>query len=352
MLLNPNGNLSFINPNSLMINESYRKIRKFLLNNVNTIIKLPDSIFETATVETMIIFISKGTKKEIVLGAYFNNSDKINFNSLHFNEFKRVDWENDIDSRFNIFSNPETLRLITKIEYDSNKLEDYVFTSLGITPYDKYKGHSEDLIKKRGFHSLKKESDEYVPLISGKNISKYTLTNDIKEYLKYGDWLGAPREKKFFTNPKIIVRQILGSKNLDLICAYSEDLIFFTQIGFSLISKNNNIDELKFILGLLNSRLLSFYHKHKFLDIEKIIFQKILIANCKKLPIKKTNVVMRNKIISLVNSILNSEKNELKFKEEIDNIVYKIYELNYEEVKIIDSEFNLTKEEYMLIPVK
>ena len=351
LLLNSNGNLSFINPNSLMINESYRKIRKFLVNDVNKIIKLPDSIFETASVETMIIIISKKTKREFVYGAYFNNDDKINFNNLCFNEFKRLDWVNDIDSRFNIFSNSKTLKLIAKLEHNSDRLEEYVSSSLGITPYDKYKGHTENLIKKREFHSEKKESEEYVPLISGKNIRKYVLTKDIKEYLKYGDWLGAPREKKFFTSPKIIVRQILGNKNLDLISAYSEDSIFFTQIGFSLISKNSDINELKYILGLLNSKLLSFYHKNKFLDIQKIVFQKILIANCKKLPIKKANVITRNKIILLVNSILNSKNHDFRLEQQIDNLVYKLYDLNFEEVKIIDPECNLKEEEYMSISI-
>ena len=50
-------------------------------------------------------------------------------------------------------------------------------------------------------------------------------------------------------------------------------------LGFSLISETDNTDKLKFILGLLNSSLINFYHKNKFLDTEKVIFQKILIAN-------------------------------------------------------------------------
>jgi hypothetical protein len=40
------------------------------------------------------------------------------------------------------------------------------------------------------------------------------------------------------------------------------------------ISKTNNSSELKYLLAVINSKLLSFYHKSKFLDIEKILFQK------------------------------------------------------------------------------
>ena len=59
------------------------------------------------------------------------------------------------------------------------------------------KGHSQELIKSRGFHSDIKESDAYKPLISGGNIKRYFVSGEIKEYIKYGKWLG-PRNERFF----------------------------------------------------------------------------------------------------------------------------------------------------------
>lgn len=53
--------------------------------------------------------------------------------------------ENNI--RFNIFSNQATLLLLSKIESRANELGAYVQISLGITPYDKYKGHDSTMIK-------------------------------------------------------------------------------------------------------------------------------------------------------------------------------------------------------------
>ena len=57
----------------------------------------------------MIIFTSKKANCNNIQGAYFNNNDKINFNSLNFNIFFRENWKNDKENRFNIFSNPKTL---------------------------------------------------------------------------------------------------------------------------------------------------------------------------------------------------------------------------------------------------
>ncbi|HVX00909.1 MAG TPA: TaqI-like C-terminal specificity domain-containing protein, partial [Candidatus Babeliaceae bacterium] len=170
----------------------------------------------------------------------------------------------------------------------------------GITPYDSYKGHTKELIESRAFHSDTKASPEYVPLISGKNINPYFISEDVKEYLKYGNWLGAAREQKFFEQPKIIVRQILSGPDLRIIAGYSESPHYFTQIGFSLISKTQDINLLKYLTAILNSKLMSYYHKEKYLDKEKTVFQKILIANCKLFPIQ---VPMYLELAFLVDSI-------------------------------------------------
>lgn len=348
-LLKLNGNLCYINPNSILINQSYKKIRKFIIDDVDKIIKLPDSVFTTASVETIILILNNNSKKKYVEGAFFLNNQKIDFNNLNYNLFERNEWKNDIDFRFNIFGNSEIQGLLSKIEFNTEKLEKFVFSSLGITPYDKAKGHSESLIKNRGFHSDQKVSNDYVPLISGKNIEKYFIKNEIKEYLKYGDWLGAPRDVKFFTNPKIIVRQILGGNDHKIIATYTSEPKYFTQIGFSLISKTQNSEELKYIVAILNSRLLTFYHKNKFLDIEKILFQKILIVNCKQLPIKDINHDKQIPFIKLVEQILENKKQNLDtsaLENEIDIMVYKLYELTYDEVLVVDPEFSLSEEEY------
>lgn len=340
-ILNQNGILVYINPNSILINESYKKIRKHIVDGIERIIKLPDSVFDSATVETIILLSTKKSSSDNILGVCFANDDKIDFAKLSFNTFSRTEWKADEDSRFNIFSDSNENSLIKKIQTGSFPLENYVFTSLGITPYDKYKGHTEKLIRNREFHSPSKLTNKYVPLISGKNIHPYYISNEIDEYLKYGDWLGAPRDKKFFENPKIIVRQIVAGKELKIVAGYSEKPRYFTQIGFSLISKNDNKDELKFILGLLNSLLISYYHKYKFLDIEKVVFQKILIANCKKLPIKKPE--SQKSFVNLVDKILavkskNPETDTSALEKQIDELVYKLYDLTEEEIKIVEHQ--------------
>ena len=53
-----------------------------------------------------------------------------------------------------------------------------------------------------------------------------------------------------------------------------------------------------------------------YLDLEKDLFQKILIANCKKFPVKKAEKDQQVEIINLVDKILVSNENhdEIKVK--------------------------------------
>jgi hypothetical protein len=344
-ILNESGKLCFINPNSILVNESYKKIRKLLVGGVDKIIKLPDSVFEAAVVETIILITSKISNNKI-LGLYFENDDEIDFNNLVFKYFNRSDWKSDPDSRFNIFVDQRTTKLLLKIENAAKPLGNFVHTSLGITPYDKYKGHSKGLIAKREFHSKTKLTAQYVPLITGKNIHHYYISDEIDEYLKYGDWLGAPRQKRFFESSKIIVRQILSGEDLRIVAGYSEKSHYFTQIGFSLLSRSGDNNQLKFILCLLNSPLMSYYHKNKFLDIEKIVFQKILIANCKLFPIKEIEnyepyVRLVDKIL-LITETENYQQNSSNVKQiqkygsQINQMVYDLYGLTPEEIAVVE----------------
>lgn len=337
LLLNNKGVLSYIIPNSLLVNDSYAKIREHIIDELIQVIKLPDSIFEKAIVETIIILLSKKNNNELIDAIYYKNDAKTDLSNIHFNKHSRKEWKIDKLVRFNIFSNTTESQILSKIEKNTTILSEVTEFSLGITPYDRIKGHTQDQIRNRVFHSEKKISNEYVPLISGKNIKKYHIIGKVNEYLKYGEWLGAPRNPKFFRNPKIIVRQILDGSNLSIIAGYSEDEIYFTQIGFSIISRDDTEIKLKYILSLLNSKTLSFYHKYKFLDIEKNVFPKILIANCKKFPVAinlNANIILPQlvnfisyiyyvdyKIVEIIdnNHIANF------FEEVIDAIVFEIY---------------------------
>lgn len=336
-LTNSNGNLCYINPNSLLINSSYKKVRKLLINNINKIIKLPDNVFINATVETMIFSAIKGKTSEYIWGAFYKNNEKIDFDKLNFRSFQVSNWLKDNSLRFNIFISQSIFDILHKIEKASEeKLQTFFDFSLGITPYDKYKGHSKKLIETKGFHSKTKIDLTYVPLISGNNVTKYYVSDNIEEFLKYGNWLGAPRQRKFFTSPRVIVRQIISGNPPSIYAGFTEKELYHTQIAFSIIQKAGGKYSPKLLCAFLNSTLMSFYHKYKFTDPEKNTFQKILIENCKELPIKTeihpsiicTVERLVDYILFLKSQVLKDINEQLMlsfYLQIIDSIIYELY---------------------------
>lgn len=114
--------------------------------------------------------------------------------------------------------------------------------------------------------------------------------------------------------------------------------------------------QLKYILALLNSYLyyIWLYNKGKRKGEILELYQKPL----SEIPIKKADENIQNKFVSVVDKILsitqtddyleNQEKqNAVKeYEKQIDIMVYKLYDLTYEEIITIDKEFSMSEQEY------
>jgi len=99
---------------------------------------------------------------------------------------------------------------------------------------------------------------------------------------------------------------------------------------------------------------MNFYHAEKYLDKSKNLFQKILIQNAKKFPIKIASISEQDRVIVYVDKLLKLtseyekikdkqtdqkaqlEKEIQKLDDEIDEEVYKLYGITDKEKKIIE----------------
>ena len=115
----------------------------------------------------------------------------------------------------------------------------------------------------------------------------------------------------------------------------------------------------KFLLGLLNSRFLNYYHCCLVPELGKA-FAEIKIANLKKLPIRTIDFnnskekEVHDKLVALVDRMLelNKKKNALPpssereriereiavTDEKIDEIVYGLYGLTEEEIRVVEEK--------------
>jgi type I restriction-modification system DNA methylase subunit len=317
VFLKPKGCFSFIIPSSLLTQESYKKLREILLKEtkVKSIVRLPNESFGGSAGEVKVdtIIITCEHSKEInqnveiiIYKGFERISEIIGDNSDEHIKINQEDWMIDESKVFRINVSNDIAQLLSKIEANSVKLVDCASFSLGLTPYDKYKGHMPEQIENRVFHSSYKKDETFRKLLAGNDVRRYFVEWGGEEWISYGDWLGAKREQRFFQEKRILVKQIIDWSDKRLWAALVEEELYNTQNAFNLIPKKEFVAE--FLIGVINSSLMSFYLKKKFLEEFKDRFQKILIKDCKEFPISRVNNIVQLSFIEKVNGILYKTK--------------------------------------------
>lgn len=158
------------------------------------------------------------------------------------------------------------------------------------------------------------------------------------------------RKLEEYNRPKIILRQ----SDVKLTATFCEELYFGNYSLFNIYRGDNNIIELKYILALINSNLMTFYALSREIILVKpgktpqIRSGQRGPIGIRQLPIKDCSLNEKESIVRIVDDILsitnrddyegNKEQigrvNSLTI--EINNKINKIYNLTEEEIKIID----------------
>jgi len=102
--------------------------------------------------------------------------------------------------------------------------------------------------------------------------------------------------------------------------------------------------EPKFLLALLNSSFMTYYVMKKFKD--KHLADGYLSINknmIEEFPLIEVEIAQQQPMIKLVDKILklkkeNTNSDTKKIEQEIDKLVYKLYNLTKDEIKIIENE--------------
>lgn len=136
-----------------------------------------------------------------------------------------------------------------------------------------------------------------------------------------------------YNSPKIFIRQ--SSK--ELICTYTEDK-YSANNSLYILTNNNLKDEyskkiLKYVTGLLNSDLMTFYAKKNNIIRENLgKIPQIKISDLKTLPLNIDNSNFE-KIIILVEKLLNKQDSDIF--DELNKLIYSIYNISNEEIVYI-----------------
>jgi len=335
-LLKKSGVYFYIIPNTFLRATTYKTAREFILQN-NQILKIVDlhaGIFENVTASTTLLeaqntFVPKNKVK--IIENFQQRSSERFINQIDFNNPEFV---------FSIYLNQASNDIIEKIKIDTLQFHSICKEVIEgiVTP----KG-------KDAFISFNKKDESYKPFLEGKDIDKYQ-TKWKKKYILFDrKKLHRPRPDYLWNSPrKILIRRIGGGANA--IVATLDDQHFYTYASINniLLIDNSGFDY-KFILALLNSRLLNWFY------IENFTNRSNLTVNISRtfldvLPIKKVSENDQKPLIEIVGKILVvtksanylenlAKKEEVKeYEQQIDKMVYKLYDLKPAEIKIVEAK--------------
>ena len=343
-LLKESGTLSYIIPNTYLFNTFSAKYRLNILDKWNLVEVLDCTkfnIFQSATVHNTINLWRKEMSN--IIG--YRKTRSINsFKSLVQRDRVQITKDELINLNQNwglaFMLEESVIQLVSEIKQNRIELNEYFEVSQGYIPYRK-----SDLIKKYGlvegkqivedrlWHSETKVSDDYLPEIFGRNLDKYGFVNNKrKSFVKYGKHLACYVDLKFFTQRRILVREIT---NPNIIATIITDTYVNDPQLISIISKNENNISLDVLWAILNSRLATFFHFNHSPKATKGAFPKILIKDMKEFPLPEISNQMPLQIMVDYLFILKNQKqlNEYvpnshiakTFEEVIDAMVFELY---------------------------
>jgi type I restriction-modification system DNA methylase subunit len=361
-LLKTDGFLGYITPNTWFTLQFTTKLREYVLRRVQIeeLVLFGHLVFQNADVHTGLTFLKKARKslshKIIVKNLPASFSSEILYQPATPSALE-TDWLKDPEFRFEIRQTGEVGDLVKRIMRKFPPLERVARASLGIQAYNSSK-HTREQIEARVFHALKKLSKEYLPELAGNDVGRYLIDRRKGQWIKYGPWLHDYRTMDWLTGPRILVREIAGNWPYRIHGCYVEETYCNYKTILNVNPSSATDYSMKYLLGILNSRLMSFLYP---LVSNKIVvgsFPRLSVRDLKRLPIRTINFfdpmdkAHHDRMAKLVEQMLllhkelaaaktPDEKTRLQRQidatdQQIDHLVYELYGLTDKEIQIIE----------------
>jgi type I restriction-modification system DNA methylase subunit len=345
-LLKDGGRLGYIVPNTILTQDYYSELRKEILDSceIESIVNFQSLPFKDAIVENVIIVIRKSptVKKrnanQISIYTIDNQSKLIKqklISQVSFNQNKKY--------TFNLQIDQATADLRLKIEKGSNALENFLLVNQAIAlKHDRNSWVTTDKFRKKAKPLL----------VGGKNIDRYSIKWD-GSYLIY-DLKGihsCKTESIFLTKEKIIFRRVsrrlIATLDIEQFYGLHTLVIMNLKVGVP--------HDLRYFLAIFNSKLMTYYYQKVFAST-KTIFSEIGARQVEQLPIRITSKEKEEQVVKLVEKMLTLNNKLTAFgdkktderarieddikdtDEEIDELVYQIYNITGDEKKIIENK--------------
>lgn len=332
---NKNGILSYIVPNTWLINKTVKDFRKYFIENYR-IHKIADltsqEVFEATVLPIVFVAGKKLSKKSSSIIVQTQNGDA--FEDKLEIELSNVNEKNNYLINYQL--NESNYGLLEAIEVNKKLLYEIAQVSFGVKFYQVNKGkpkQTRSIVDNHTYTHSKKINKYCKKILEGKDVDRYFHT-DGDSYIEYGEWLAEPRKPELFEGERILLRRIVGKNGL--IAAFIDGNYCNNSLLHTVKLKGDKF-QTKYILAQLNSLVVGFYFLKKYAREEKT-FPEIRIHELESLPIAESAKPTQSTISKIVDYIMlykNSEDDLIKtsenylvaelFDQLLNGCVYELY---------------------------
>lgn len=351
-LLKHNGYNSFIVPTSFFKEKHSTVSRNFLISKTEMVSLIDfgeEIVFEDVARQVGIFIIRNNISPLNLVKVQYKSNGPVNYiDQKFYNKLK--------NNAFKLNVTNSDIRIFEKMNSDSILLGKYVCINTGVVAHSKLssplKFTKDDVI-----HNVYK--DGFKKYIIGANLTQYSVEY-LNHYIDYDskyEYFHRPKYKPLFESPKIIVRRISG-KNNSILATYDKNNYYSNDNLMHLVKWNDEIlkhqqpenkwtiikdseIDLKYLLAILTSKLSTyFFSKYLSTDTLQGSYSSIYPEDLRQIPVKIDSKIEKEIVDNVDQIILQKSNNHYADVTNqmniIDKLVYQLYGLTEEEIKIVE----------------
>lgn len=251
------------------------------------------------------------------------------------------EWFQDGADEYLTYADSATTALVNKLKTVGRPLSDYADVQRGVTPF-KLTQESDAAMSRRAFAGT---------------IRRYRVEPGPTAYIRFDDSLAEPKPERYFQGPRLLLREMISRQFRLQAAMVSDD--FVTNKSMQTILAASDKAPLRFLLAVVNSRLISWYFLQTSSVAHRDDFPKIVLKETRGLPVPTIDPTERHQVEAgerlaamvelltalqdqLANAPTASDKVAIQRQMAatdagIDRVVYGLFGLSDGEIAVIES---------------
>jgi adenine-specific DNA-methyltransferase len=342
-LLKANGKMSFIIPSAWTGGPRYMSLRSYLLEKqIDNVVLLPFDVFVSAYVDTVIIVLSNQTpsNQHRVKTYVFGKRQKLYEIQLdkQYQSVLQQDWKHHKDKK--LVFDQETIALIQRLNITCDKLiKDIAIMKRGVL-FD---------------HALltdKPLTAQYEKYFEG-DVYRYQIHVIADHWVEFSAKMKEkPKEISWFKEERLLLRRLVNRRQRLMAVLVQES--FITNKNLYILKMTDEKIDIRILLGILNSRFISFFYLKQVTQATKDDFPQVTIKDILQLPFPTLSDEASLHMVEWVDKMLALNKQRAAnndphtqqiierrieaFEKQIDQLVYQLYGLTKKEIEIVEKE--------------